>query len=149
MSVITKEQLITQNDPNPSECAIGNYIKFAVISNLDNNIYSGRIVSICDYDTARIYSDVAATHQEMLQSGIEFDIDITQMRFIIVQCYDDVRRAFAFDPNGQSWFYGNRVKLIDPGSTYFIKVFNSTKDDVLAAVTLLRDRGYVCKIAVK
>ena len=132
---------------SPSMVSIGNTIKFTVKDLNDNTVYSGKVVSICDYESARSYADVAAIHQGMLAADATLD-DVSLLRFLIVECYDGIRRPFGFEvkANGGSWFTGNAVELIDEGKSYQIKLYNVTADDASLAIRVLRNHGITCKL---
>ena len=134
------------NQISPAMVQIGNTIKFTVKDFNDNTVYSGKVVSICDYESARAYADVAASHQAMLAADATLD-DVSLMRFLIVECYDGVRRPFGFEINESgSWFSGNAVELIDPGKSYKIKLYNATSEDATLAIRVLRAHGITCKL---
>ena len=132
----------------PIECNIGDVVQFRVISLVDNVSYQGRIVGICDYHTARAYTDIAAVHQEMLQANTNL-IEPTLMRYLIIECNDSIRRAFGFDPQGESWFHNNELLIIEHSQMYYIKLYNTTSANASLALKLLKDNGYVCKLATK
>lgn len=134
------------NQIAPSLVKIGNTIKFTVKDLNDNTVYSGKVVSICDYESARSYADVAATHQAMLAADASLD-DVSLMRFLIVECYDGIRRPFGFEINASgSWFTGNAVELVDEGKSYKVKLYNATADDAALAIRVLRSHGITCKL---
>ena len=131
---------------SPNLVQIGNMIKFTVKDLNDNNAYTGKVVSICDYESARSYADVAAIHQSMLAADGTLD-DVELLRFLIVECYDGVRRPFGFEASGAgSWFTNNAVELVDEGKSYNIKLFNTSEDVATFAIRLLRNHGIACKI---
>lgn len=132
----------------PIECVIGDVVQFRVVSLVDNILYQGRIVGIGDYHTARIYTDVAATHQEMLQANSNL-IEPDNMRYLIIECNDSVRRAFGFDPQGDSWFHNNELTIIEHSQMYYIKLYNTTSAKASLAIRLLKEQGYVCRLATK
>lgn len=131
---------------SPNLVTIGNTIKFTVKDLNDTTVYSGKVVSICDYESARAYADVAAIHQGMLSADATLD-DVSNLRFLIVECYDGIRRPFGFEVNSKgSWFTGNTVELIDEGSNYQIKLYNATANDATLAIRVLRSHGLTCKL---
>ena len=133
----------------PSLVRIGDTIKFTVKDLNDNNVYSGKVVSICDYESARSYADVAAIHQAMLAADASLD-DVSLMRFLIVECYDGIRRPFGFEIDASgSWFTGNAVDRIDVGKTYKIKLYNASADDASLAIRVLRSHGITCKLVTE
>jgi hypothetical protein len=82
----------------------------------------------------------------MLQAKPLLD-DIETMRFLIVECYDGVRRPFAFQTDGNnSWFTNNSVTIIEIGEEYQIRLYNCSENDASLAIRILREQGIVCKI---
>jgi hypothetical protein len=131
---------------SPLSIKVGDTIKFTVIDINDTTLYSGKVVSVCDYDSARAYADVNAIHQAMLAADPMID-DVTLLRFIVVECYDGVRRPYGFQTDGKkSWFSNNSVEVIETGSEYQIKLYNVSNEEATLAIRILREQGYVCKI---
>lgn len=138
----------------PSSLKINDYIRFRVISLKDTGIYTGKVVGICNYDTARMYnSDVAALHL-LMQQGYSMSrskdadtlLDVRSQTFIVVECMDGVVRPFAYE-----WLmtvnevYGY-VELIVKGLVYNIRLYDVTQTEAANAATLLRNAGYTLKI---
>ncbi len=131
---------------NPINVSVGDTIQFSVKDLNDTSMYSGTVVSICDYTSARAYSDVAATHQAMLAADATLP-DVELMRFIVVECYDGVRRPYAYASDGtNSWFTNNQVEISDVGAEYSIKIYNCQLSDANLAIRVLREQGIVCKL---
>ena len=132
---------------NPRSVKIGDIIKFQTVDPNDTVLYSGTVVAVTDYLSARAYADVAATHQAMLQGNSLLNPDISLYRFIIVECYDGIRRPFAYEIDGtESWFKYNTVEIIEVGKNWRVKLFNASSEDAAMAVRILREQGYVCKL---
>ena len=137
---------------DPRSLKIGDTIKFSVKDYTDNVVYSGRIVSICDYQAARSYDDVVSRHQSMKSADATLG-NVETFRFYIVECHDGVRRPFGYCPSGPvvesggfSWFANDRVELIMPGNEYTVTLFNTTSDDAAMAVRILREHGFACRL---
>ena len=133
-----------------AEINIGDNIEFTVKDYNDNVNYVGKVVAICDYETARSFEDVVARHQSMLAADPSLDMDIAHYRFLIIECSDSVRRPFAFDPsNGKSWFSNDSVDLIEPNDTYYIRITGSNLDQANIAMRILKQHGYSCSLSTK
>ncbi len=133
-----------------AEINIGDNIEFTVKDYNDNVNYFGKVVAICDYETARSFEDVVARHQSMLAADPTLDMDIAHYRFLIVECQDEVRRPFAFDPaTGGSWFTGDAVDLVELNQTYYIKITGSNIEQANIALRILKQHGYSCSLSTK
>lgn len=131
-----------------SQITIGDQIQFTSKDYNDNVKYAGKVVAICDYETARSFEDVVAKHQAILAADPSLDIDIAIYRFLIVECFDGVRRPFAFDPvTGGSWFSGDAVDLIEPNDTFTITITGSNAEQANIALRILKQHGYSCSLA--
>lgn len=135
----------------PASVKVGDQIKFKTIHIKDTTIYSGKVVGIADFATARIYGDVAATHLAMSQGLSQHDssktlLDVTKQTFLIVKCYDGVTRPFAFE-----WLiteddiYGY-VSVIEIGAIYSIRLYDVSADEASIAMEFLKSKGYTCKL---
>ena len=133
-----------------AEINIGDNIEFTVKDYNDNVNYVGKVVAICDYETARSFEDVVARHQSILAADPSLDMDISHYRFLIVECSDGVRRPFAFDPStGKSWFTNDEVDLIEPYETYYIRITGANLDQANIALRILKQHGYSCSLSTK
>lgn len=130
--------------------ALGDCVKFTVKDYNDNVEYSGIVVAICDYETARSYEDVVARHQAMMSvsASANMNEDISAFRFIIVECYDGIRRPFAFDPvTGESWFTNNEIEVIDPTEEFIIGLKGCNRTQANIALRILKEHGYSCYLS--
>ena len=133
-----------------AEINIGDNIEFTIKDYNDNVKYAGKVVAICDYETARSFEDVVAKHQSILAADPALDMDISIYRFLIIESFDGVRRPFAFDPvTGGSWFTGDAVELIEPNETYVITITGSNAEQANIALRILKQQGYSCSLSTK
>lgn len=133
-----------------AEINIGDNIEFTIKDYNDNVKYAGKVVAVCDYETARSFEDVVAKHQAILAADPSLDMDIAIYRFLIVESFDGVRRPFAFDPvTGGSWFTGDAVELIEPNETYVITITGSNAEQANIALRILKQHGYSCSLSTK
>lgn len=133
-----------------NQVGIGDSLVFTSKDYNDNVKYSGTVVAICDYETARAFEDVVAKHQSILLADSTMSSDVSEFRFLIVECYDGVRRPFAFDPvTGKSWFTGDAVEVIEPTDTYIITITGSNSEQASVALRILKQHGYSCSLSAK
>ena len=131
---------------SPATVKIGDTVRYTVKDLNDTVVYSGKVVAICDYESAKSYADVLSIHQAMLAADGSLG-DITTFRFLIIEGYDRVRRPVGFEiGGGNSWFTGNQLEIIDIGKEYTIRLFNASLDDATLAVRILHEQGFSCKI---
>lgn len=131
---------------SPSTVKIGDTVKYTVKDLNDTVVYSGKVVAICDYESAKAYADVLAIHQAMLAADGTLG-DITTFRFLIIEGYDKVRRPVGYEIGGRnSWFTGNELDIIDVGKEYTIRLFNVSLDDATLAIRVLHEQGFSCKL---
>ena len=130
----------------PASVKIGDTVRYTLKDLNDTVVYSGRVVAICDYESARAYADVVAMHQAMLAADTTLG-DITSYRFFIVEGYDKVRRPVGFEiGTTKSWLSGDTLEIIDVGTTYTIKLFNASLEDATMAIRVLHEQGFSCKL---
>lgn len=138
----------------PEQLKINDYIRFRVISIKDTSIYTGKVIGICGFETARMYnSDIVAQHL-LMQQGFTLRnesknndmLDIREQTFIVVHCMDGIDRPFAFEwlmTQDESWKY---VELIEKGLVYNIRLYDVTASEAANAAEILRNSGYTLKI---
>ena len=138
------------NQQNPNQAKIGDTVRYTLVDLTDTTVYSGKVVAVCDYESAKAYADVIAAHQSMLTGRTELSSDISVFRFLIVECYDGVRRPVGFIPGGDinvSWC--DTFEIIEEGGVFFIQLFNANATDAALAIRVLREQGFSCKIVQK
>ena len=141
----------TNEQISPNSVKVGDQIKFTTISIKDTTVYSGKVIGIGDFATARVYGDVASAHLVMEQGMSQIDssvtlIDVTKQTFLIVKCYDGVVRPFAFEWLKDDMGNYGKVTVIEPGAIYAIKLYDASASDASSALNVLRAKGYVCKL---
>lgn len=130
----------------PIVVKIGDQVKFTVKDINDTTQYLGKVVAIVDYQSAKAYSDIDVIHQAMLQNDATLD-NPELMRYLVIECYDGVRRPFAFQPDGKnSWFNNNTLEIVELGGEYKIKLYNSSETDATLAIRILREHGFTCQL---
>ena len=138
------------------EVKLGDVIRFKTISLRDTNTYSGTVIGIVDFERARTYGDVTATHLEMDQGASMSDQlkengldDVTLQNFLIVNVSNGEITPFAFQwLKTVSGEYG-QVEVIEVGSTYTIRLYNVNTEEASNALNLLKSSGFVCKLIKK
>lgn len=134
---------------SPTLVKIGDTIRYTLKDLNDTIVYSGKVVALCDYESAKAYADVIATHQAMLAADSTID-DVDTLRFLIVECYDGVRRPVGYQADGKnSWFTGNQLEIIEVGREFTIRLYNTSSSDAAMAIRILREQGFSCKIESK
>ena len=138
------------NQQNPSQAKIGDRIKYKLVDPTDTTVYVGRVVAMCDYNAAKPYADVVAAHQAMLTGNQSLSSDISTFRFLIVECYDGVRRPIGYTPGedkNQSWC--ESFEIIEEGGIFNIQLFDASSTDAALAIRVLREQGLSCKLIQK
>jgi hypothetical protein len=136
----------------PEECSIGDTIKFRVISPFDENVYSGTIQAICDYDRARPYGDLAATHAAMVQGATTMGKELDDCRldtfFVIKLVYNQGNKLSGDNlmAVGFQWIMDGLVELVSESRTYDVRLFNVSPEQAAQAVAILRNSDFVCKL---
>jgi hypothetical protein len=128
----------------PTQCSIGDTIKFTLISRYDTTVYSGKIHAIADYDRARPYGDIASTHSQMVESASLLGKELIDCRldtYLIVHCHDNEYRAIGFQ-----WIENELVEIIEKDKNYDIRLFNVTPEKAAQALAILRNSNFVCKL---
>lgn len=136
-----------------TQCGLGDMIRFKTISTTDINVYSGRVIGIVDFERARTYGDVAATHLQMVQSASISNypdlVDVTQQKFLVVELSNGDVTPYAFE-----WLMSRNgilreIERIEVGYTYTIRLYNVSSDEAGRALNLLKQNGFVCKLLKK
>ena len=146
----------SSNIVRAEDVKLGSVIRFKTISLRDTNTYSGTVIGIVDFERARTYGDVAATHLEMSQGASMSDqlktdglIDVTQQKFLIVNVSNGEITPFAFQWLKTVAGTFGQVEVIEVGSTYTIRLYNVSTTEASTALNLLKSNGFVCKLIKK
>lgn len=130
-----------------SDIRIGQVVRFRTISPHDNVVWNGRIVSICDYDTARQMADVDPMYKDVKTVLPTMDIR-EELTYIALMVQEDsevenskVRRVFALD-----WIDKSTFEFISVNSYVDYRVFNVSSDRVQDILDLLLAHGYNAQI---
>lgn len=124
----------------------GDVITFKSLSRYDNTVWRGTVKGFCDYDVARTYDDVLATHKEV-QAVVPEIAPCETLRFVLMKMQDNsansaVLRIFALE-----WIEPGSLVIEDVGNIISIKVYNVPDTHQQQILDLLRSHGYVANIA--
>ena len=123
------------------EIKVGMTIQFQSNNPYDNNIYSGLVISLCDYEIARIYSDIVRYNEEV-QGELPDTPDIKLLNYFIVRNNTgNAPTAFALE-----WIKANTLKVIVVPRTSTLEIYNASDNQLKEAVKLLTNAGMSVKI---
>lgn len=128
---------------HPSQCLVGDVIKFTIISPYDTQTYQGPIKGILDYERARPYN-LSNTRSGVVKGAALIQKELLEPKdetYLLIQCQDDTLRAI-----GYQWFTDELVEIITYVGNYDIRLFNVTAEQAAQALDLLRNQEYLCKI---
>lgn len=129
---------------NPYDLKIKDNIRFRTKNPHDNVTWEGRIVSICDYDTARQSGDVDVFYQEVKRVDNTLS-DKENLTYLILKIRENdsvsTKRVFALD-----WIDVSTLEKVEENSYVDFRVFDvnaSKANDILKAISAL---GYTVEI---
>ena len=123
------------------EIKVGMTIQFQSNNPYDNNIYSGLVISLCDYEIARMYTDIVRYNEEV-QGEVSETPDIKLLNYFIVRNNSgNAPTAFALE-----WIKTNTLKVIVVPRTSILEVYNASDNQLKEAVKLLSNAGFSVKI---
>lgn len=118
---------------------LGDNISFRSINGKDNKIIQGYVVAICDYQVAKLYSDVIKYHQEVLESNPTSNIteDATVLNYFVIKDIQNRTNAYAVD-----WVEATTLTIIAVNNDINLTVFDVAQSELETILKLLRDNGY-------
>lgn len=129
---------------DPNTLKIGDTVRFRTLNPHDNVYHTGKIRSICDYETAKLFDDVDVYYQEVLryQPAIGDKITLTYLLINIAENNAvSVTRVFALEMIDKG-----SLERVELNSYVDIRVYDidiTKAQDVLNAIKTL---GYTCNI---
>ncbi len=133
MSIESTEKLV-------SAVLVGERIKFRTISPHDTTIYVGEVICFGNYSVAKLFDDVGAIQQDMLQQDPDIP-DIAVLQYIVVDCHDGKRRPFAFN-----WIQNGKVEVVAVGNTKLVRLYNVSTAKAAEAIAILRQNDISCQL---
>lgn len=129
---------------DPNTLKIGDTVRFRTLNPHDNVYHTGKIRSICDYETAKLFDDVDVYYQEVLRYQPAIG-DKTTLTYLLINIAENnavsVTRVFALEMIDKG-----SLERVELNSYVDIRVYDidTTKaQDVLNAIKTL---GYTCNI---
>lgn len=126
---------------------LGSTVRFRTKSPHDNVLWSGRVSSICDYDTARQFSDVDSTYAEVRNVEPTLPAKEKLVYFILLVQEDTAdptivtRRVFASE-----WVDQGSFEVVNENTYTDIRVYDVDANSVDNIITLLKAHGYISTV---
>lgn len=139
----------------------GSVIKFKTHSVYDLNQWDGTVVAICDYNTATLFTDIVAYQQGIdtnpdAPEGIKISATtpLAARNYIVVECRDGKRRAFAVSPvvtdtstgaTAAGWIDLTTLSTSDTNDVA-VMLYGVSDSQLNYAIALLKNNGYICNV---
>jgi len=122
------------------DVTVGMLIKFRTINGLDPNIISGYVIALCDYNVARVYSDVVKYHEEVKESNPtnnNIPDDAKTLSYFVVKNHEDIIESYAVE-----WVEPTTLEIVEIANDIIIKIYDVPDTETETILKLLRDNGY-------
>lgn len=127
-----------------ADIKIGDVIRFTSLSNSDDNIYYGKVISKCSYDLAKTYGDLTAMFNNV---GLYIDnsgVNIEDLHYILVKLIDLNDGDKFIIPFAIEWIH--TITLVETENKTLVMVYEAGENDQTKIITALKDAGYIAKI---
>jgi hypothetical protein len=124
---------------------IEDVIKFRTRNNHEPYYVQGIVAGVCNYMTARIYTDIDKYHSEVRTSNptdLTIPDNCETATFVLVKDAQGVTNAYAL-----LWIEPTTLEIIDPLNEILVKIF-APSSETGTILKLLRDNRYDCLIQV-
>lgn len=130
-----------------SSITTGMTISFRTHNPHDNVVWTGKVIALCDYDVAKLFTDVDTFHQEVVRSDPNTNYgSASELDYLVLEFKDNnanvIKQAFALP-----WLVASSIEAINEKEYIDIRVYSisSTKAQDLAAA-IQSTYGYVAKV---
>jgi len=123
--------------------SINKTVQFTSINPYDTQLYSGKIISICNSNIARNYGDIVK-YNNQVQGIAPTTGDISTLDFFIIQNSKQNSPA----PFATQWILAGSLKIITVPAVGTIEIYNTTSELLSSAVRLLTANGFSAKLIV-
>lgn len=123
---------------------VGSIVSLRTQNTYDQNVYTGKVSSICDYGPAADFSDVAAYHSSVAKTVPGLGL-VTDMIFFSVETDTEGRVYIAKD-----WVATGDITLVSAATTVEVTIYDIPLDDVSIAQLkqVLTDARYRHKVHI-
>lgn len=122
---------------------VGHNIRFKSINPHDNTVWNGIVTAICNYKTAKAFSDVDAYYADIRRVNPSFATK-EELRYLILDVTENndtsVTRVFALE-----WMDPDTLKLINIEDTYRdIRIYNISEQEITNMLSYIAQQGFTC-----
>lgn len=126
-----------------NDISIGQHITFRLLVPHDNIVHQGIVSSLCDYESAKKYSDIDASYAKLAKSGKEVPDKVSDIYVVLTYRQGSVTQQTAF---GRSWINQSTLELVDENTHHNIRVYNVDKQVAKEIVKSIRSSGYTADL---
>ena len=121
------------------DVALDTNIKFHSRNGKDTKLIQGHVVSMCDYDIAKVYSDIVKYHQEVLESVTAGTVptDPTTLKYFVIRDVQGNKNSYAVE-----WVEPTTLQIIADANNIILTVYDVPSSEGDTLVKLLRDNNY-------
>lgn len=124
--------------------ALKQTIRFKILSPHDTMYHTGTITSICDYETAKLFSDVDVTYQEIVRSGKSVTAKEAETYYKLTYTNEsNVSQATAF---GKTWIDQATLELVSENTRHDIRLYDVDVTTATAILKSIQAMGYTAEI---
>lgn len=116
----------------------------------DNVVWTGKIIAVCTYDVAKMFTDVDSYHQQVARADVETNFgDVTTNSYVVLQSQDSqgaiIKQAFA-----TVWIDESTLSVVDVNAYVDIRIYSISESKASDIATYITDQyGYVTKVLSK
>jgi hypothetical protein len=123
---------------------VGTKLRFRTLASSDGVVWNGYVEAIARYPVARIVSDVARMHNEVLKD-VPGLTPMQDQEYIILSTSDtddpSIKVAFAIE-----WIDESTVAVIEVGNRFDIRIYDEPDANLAVILQLLAENGFKAKL---
>lgn len=124
---------------------IGQTIRFTTINPHDNIVWEGKVIAFCDYNIARMISDIDAYFQEIQRSQVSVE-DKTALQYIVLSVDENQTGVYTKRVFSTTWIEPSSLEVVDVNLNVDIRIYDVSKEKIEDIIQLLRSTGYQVSI---
>lgn len=132
---------------NVNSITIGQRLRFMLLSPHDTSYHQGTVVSLCDYDSAKRYSDIDVEYSMLTKSGKE--VEHKEADIYVVLKYTSIDGVSQLTAYGRSWIDPATLEVVDENTYYDIRVYDIAESVAQDVVKSIEAMGYAASLIKK
>lgn len=120
---------------------LGQTIRFTTVNPHDNIVWQGTVVGFCNYDIAKLISDIDSYSQEIQRSKVSVD-DKTTLKYLVLSVDENQTGVYTKRVFATTWIEPSSLEVVTVGENVDIRIYDVSPEKIEDILQMISSAGY-------